>query len=162
MVQEVVIQMVTHITYKWTPPAGIGFEDSDELVNPTFVAPGVGVTAQTFTFSLIVTDSKGLPSEQADTVDVTVSPTPPLAYAGADRIEVFPAGEEIITVNIDDSYGFDLNGAADKSDLDYLWEVVDSETTYSGLILNKYNKRYNKFQCQWGWYCCIKIHCYRC
>ena len=78
----------TNVTYEWTVPAGIVLDDNT-LANPTFTAPAVGDTTQVFTLSLIVRDPQDVPSI-ADTVEVTVFPTPPFAFAGFDQNVIYP------------------------------------------------------------------------
>ena len=61
------------LTYAWTPPAGITLSDPT-AAQPTFTAPAVGPSGESFTFSLVVTDIFAA-SSAPDTVTVTVLPT---------------------------------------------------------------------------------------
>jgi hypothetical protein len=61
------------LTYLWTAPAGITLSDNTAVM-PTFVAPDVGTTTTSFTFTLQVCDTSNACS--TDSVVITVHPQP--------------------------------------------------------------------------------------
>jgi hypothetical protein len=76
----------TIASFAWTQTAGAAVTlSSSTAAQPTFTAPTVA-TATVFTFSLVVTDNRGLVSNNAATVNITVNPLsgnlPPVANGG--------------------------------------------------------------------------------
>lgn len=67
------------LTYAWTPPAGITLS-SNTAAQPTFTAP-YAMTEQTYTASLVVTDTGAL-SSSSDAVIITVSAHPEWYHNG--------------------------------------------------------------------------------
>jgi len=71
------------LTYNWTQTGGpdVTLSDSD-VVMPTFNAPSDPAVLK---FTLVVTDSLGLPDPTPDEVVVNIANQPPVAAAGADQ-----------------------------------------------------------------------------
>lgn len=106
------------LTYAWSnvstgEPCNTVALDNDASSSPSFTAPLVGQTPQTCTFSLTVTDDKGLASAPSS-VNVTVDSTnhPPVADAGTN-----------LTVHTGDTVNLNGNGSSDPDgdSLTYAW-----------------------------------------
>jgi len=98
------------LSYFWTQTGGPPVTLSDpRVVSPTFTAPG---NPTVLTFTLVVTDSQGLPDRTPDEVVITVT-NPPVADAGPDQTVRTNA-----TVILDGRESYDPDG---DYPLSYLW-----------------------------------------
>ena len=111
------------LTYAWTQTSGADVTlSAATAVSPTFTAP-INLTADaTLTFSLTVTDARGLVSAAADTVTITVTAgdnDAPTADAGAHQT----VGEGVL-ITLNGSASSDPEGEA----LTYAWTQTDGTT----------------------------------
>jgi hypothetical protein len=115
------------ITYLWAQVSGSGIGLSDSTVaKPTFTAPSVGVSGESLTFSLTVTDDTNLTSDVAICIiNVTDDPgpgnIPPVANAGSDQKNIVEGD----TVRLDGSNSYDPDSGVIKS---YAWTQVSGVT----------------------------------
>ncbi len=99
------------LAYLWTQTAGPAVTLSDpSAASPTFTAPG---DPAVLTFTLMVTDSFGLPAPEPDEVAITVNNQPPLADAGTNQTV-----STMVPVMLDGSLSTDPDG---NLPLAYLW-----------------------------------------
>jgi len=100
-------------SYQWKQLAGSQVTFSDpSAVRPTFTAPDVGMSGESLTFQLTVTDSGGLKSTATSIVNVTWVNAAPWSDAGPDQTV-----EEGATVTLDGSNSTD----PDDGMASYLW-----------------------------------------
>jgi probable HAF family extracellular repeat protein len=120
------------LTFAWSnvsagEPCNAVALDNNASPAPSFTAPLVGQTVHTCTFSLTVTDDKGLASAPSS-VNVTVENTnhPPVANAGAN-----------LTVHTGDTVNLNGNGSSDPDgdSLTYAW----AQTSGPAVTLNGAN-----------------------
>ena len=91
------------LAYHWTQTGGEAVTLSDlDVVMPTFTAPS---DPAVLTFTLVVTDSLGLPDPTPDEVVVTIVNQPPVADAGLDQ-----AVDTNVLVTLDGSSSSDPDG----------------------------------------------------
>ena len=85
------------LTYLWTAPAGIALNDPG-AIRPTFTAPGLDADSP-YTFSLIVTDARGLVSAAPDMVTVTVAAIESIIISSTE-VEVPEAADDTATYTV--------------------------------------------------------------
>ena len=106
------------LTYYWEQTGGPTVSLSDStIVNPTFTATD---EPSTLTFSLVVTNSLGLPDLTPDEVVINVVNFAPIAYAGPDQ---FVDTKSLVTL--------DGNGSSDPDEdlpLGYFWTQISGPT----------------------------------
>jgi hypothetical protein len=111
-------------SYQWKQIAGPSVSLSNpQAVQPTFLAPNVGLDGVSFTFELTVTDFSSLQSSDTAIVNVIWLNDPPAANAGVDQTVL-----EKSTVNLDGSNSSD----PDDGIASYQWkQVAGQSVTFS-------------------------------
>ncbi|MGA1825953.1 MAG: PKD domain-containing protein [bacterium] len=112
-------------SYRWKQKDG---DSTITISNPaseytTFTAPAAGKKGASYTFTLTVTDQRGLTSSADCTVNISNVNAPPTADAGED----FPVEEGSQDVKLDGSNSTDSDGSIAT----YQWEVVKGSITLS-------------------------------
>jgi len=111
------------ITYLWAQVSGSSVTLSDNTAaKPTFTAPQVGVSGETLTFKLTVTDDGGLYSEALCIINITdievATPNiPPVANAGPDQKNIVTGN----TVRLDGSNSYDPDSGVIQT---YAWTQI--------------------------------------
>ena len=112
------------VSYLWTQTQGSPVVLSgSSSAKPTFTAPEVGLSGETLTFQLTVTDNDGLQDTDITSVNVLAIITPPIADAGSDQNV-----SEFDLVTLDGSNSSDPDGSI----VSYLW----TQTQGSPVVLS--------------------------